>query len=124
MSAGLLKSKLHVQELIMFVRLGCSEEERKTAQKVSLSFWIDFEKLPEASFSDQLSETYCYGEICSSILSHVKDREFKTIERLGFELHALVRESLHDKDKLTLLTHKLHPPVLSLEGGVSFEITG
>jgi FolB domain-containing protein len=118
-----MKSKLHVRDYSLQVLLGWGSEERSRTQKVLLSFEIEFSKLPPVCQTDELSDTYCYGELCDAMLAHTTNREFKTVEHLTQSLHSLLRAKISKGPVLTLRVHKLHPPVLGLWGGVSFEIS-
>jgi len=109
---------LLVQDLILQVKLGCSEEERKTPQEVRVSAEIRFIQSPHGVTSDKLEDTVCYARISSAFRDWVLSREFNLVERLAHDLFGVLREIVGSHSKISLSAHKVSPPVEGLTGGV------
>lgn len=113
---------LEVPALRLDVRLGCTADERRVPQAVDLALTIRFAAPPAACWSDELADTVCYAELASVARSHCAEREFKLVERLACELHALLSAALPPGATLALTATKVGPPVAGLAGGVRFTI--
>ena len=113
---------LDVAAIRLQVRLGCEAPERAEPQAVEVELAIRFAALPAACWTDELADTVCYAELAALARDHCAGREFRLIERLAFELHALVRARLPEGARLTLSVLKVAPPVAELERGVRFTI--
>jgi 7,8-dihydroneopterin aldolase/epimerase/oxygenase len=106
----------------MWVRLGCSEAERSHLQEVRVSLEIAFERVPQASISDRLEETVCYARLTDLLERYAKDREFATVEKLGFDFFRQLKDYILGPHQLTLHLHKVKPPIPNLQGGVVFTL--
>ncbi len=106
----------------MQVHLGCSAEERADPQAVELDVAVRFAELPRGCESDELVDTVDYCGLIEAARSLCAEREFKLIEHLAAELRARLCAQLPGASELWLRITKLHPPVVDLEGGVSFSL--
>ena len=113
---------LHVRELSLLVRLGCSPEERSSPQEVRVSLELRFLQAPPATRTDDLRDTLCYGRLCTALCELAESKEWQLVERLGFELHQLAGKLLEGKAALALTVHKVKPPVKGLLGGVAYRV--
>jgi dihydroneopterin aldolase len=104
------------------VRLGCGAEERARPQAVDLDVAVRFAELPPACESDKLSDTVCYADLIAAARAHVAGREFHLVEKLAYELAAVMRPLVPAGSELWLRVTKLRPPVDGLSGGVSFSL--
>jgi dihydroneopterin aldolase len=117
---------LKLKDLILAVRLGCGEVERAQPQEVRVSVEFRFKKNITSIKSDNIDETVCYAKAAAAIREHCESREFKLIERLGFEIYEVMgrvlseSRSLHEPVEVAVTVHKVHPPVERLEGGSWF----
>jgi dihydroneopterin aldolase len=117
---------LKLKELVLSVNLGCGDIERSQKQEVRTSVELRFKKKPTSMKSDHLEDTICYGKISNAIRHHCDSREFKLIERMGFEIYEVVSEILSELSlnqgpiELAVTVHKVHPPVDGLLGGSYF----
>lgn len=100
--------------------LGCSKAERSKTQEVRVSVEIRFFKCPRGALTESLDDTICYATMSESIKRHCESREFSLVERMGYEIYGLVRETVGSTADLGISVHKMHPPVESLRGGVIF----
>jgi len=113
---------LDIEAIRLDVHLGCQAAERARPQAVEIKLTIRFATLPAACWTDELADTVCYAELATLAREHCAGREFRLIERLAFELHALVCARLPAGARLVLTVAKLAPPVAELERGVRFTI--
>ena len=77
--------QIHVRELDLMAHIGVPDDERATAQRltVSLTMW------PVATFetmSDRLDETVNYAVVCQEVKDLVASRADKLIETLAAEI--------------------------------------
>lgn len=111
---------LRMENFEVKVRLGCLADERAVPQLIRISAEFVFEEPPKACLSDELEDTICYAQVCDALKKHCESREFKLIERIGFECYGLLRELSRGKAKVALKVHKVKPPVESLAGGSTY----
>jgi FolB domain-containing protein len=74
--------------------LGCSEEEKYNPQALSFDIDIEFVSPPKAIYTDGLNDTCCYFKISENIKLFCQGKRFNLIEKLGFDIYNVVRESL------------------------------
>lgn len=115
-------STLSLERLEMMVYLGCSAEERKQRQKIEISISVHFSELPKTCSTDELSPELGYDAWANQIEAYLDAKEFKTIEKLGYDLFNLLKPSFSSNEKLYLRLHKLHPPMKQNNGGAVFEL--
>lgn len=112
-------SRLSLNDLSLFVHLGCSTKERFALQEVTLSVEMEFLKPPPGEKTDRLEDTLCYGEICNTLKNFVKIRHFQLIEKMARECLSLLRKK-YPSTLIRLTLHKKNPPVEGLSGGVKY----
>jgi dihydroneopterin aldolase len=117
-----LGGELTLEDLEIWVRLGCTAAERGTPQPVLLSVVLRFDAPPRACESDALSDTVCYSELSEIARSVAVAREFNTIESMAWEIGRAVRERLPGSVRMTLRLAKPRAPVPGLRGGVAFTL--
>jgi len=113
-------NSLMLKDLVLAVRLGCSEEERAHPQEVHVNIELRFPTSPVALTSDKLEDTVCYAKISNAIGKHCEVREYLLIERLAAEIYLLTKEISGPEISLDITVHKVRPPVDKLRGGTFF----
>lgn len=108
---------LSLQNLRLFVRLGCEVWERSAPQEVLVSIELRFAAPPAGVLSDELTDTVCYADIAQSVLEHCQNREYKLVEKMGLDIYHLVKEKAGKKDQVAISVHKVQPPIPRLSGG-------
>jgi 7,8-dihydroneopterin aldolase/epimerase/oxygenase len=110
--------------LRIWVRLGCSDQEKFNPQLVSLNVELYFKVLPEGATSDRLEDTVCYSDLVQNVKSFCRNRQFNLIEYLTAEIYQVVKDSLKQHRSLVTFIgvtgHKMSPPVPDIYGGVTF----
>jgi FolB domain-containing protein len=120
-----LRQSLHslkIRDFTLPVRLGVSPEERANPQEVRVSVEIHFFAPPLATSTDQLNDTVSYARICEAIRKHVEAHEFKLIEKLANDLFEISRSVVGTAAEVSLVLHKIKPPVEGLLGGAEYRI--
>lgn len=117
-----LGGELTIDDLELWVHLGCSDGERATPQPVLLSLALRFDAPPRACESDELVDTICYAELSDVARTVTSAREFNTVESMAWEIARSLRERLPGSVRLTLRLAKPRAPVPGLRGGVAFAI--
>ena len=112
-------SRLSLNDLSLLVHLGCSAKERSTLQEVTLSVEMEFFKPPLGEKTDQIEDTFCYGEICNTLKNFVKEKHFHLIEKMARECLSLLRKK-YPLTLIRLTLHKKNPPIEDLSGGVKY----
>jgi dihydroneopterin aldolase len=110
--------------LRIWVRLGCSDQEKFNPQLLSLNVELYFKALPEGATSDKLEDTVCYSDLVQNVKSFCRNRQFNLIEHLTAEIYQVVKGSLKQHRSLVTFIgvtgHKMSPPVPDIYGGVTF----
>lgn len=115
----LIKPRLYIKQLSLFVYLGRSSVERRTLQEIRFSIEMEFPETPKAETTDSFKDTLCYKEVCETLRNFVKGRQFHLIEKLAGESLFVLRKK-HPSIRFRLTLHKINPPVKGLKGGVSY----
>lgn len=111
---------LFLEDLSLQVRLGCTEEERRTPQEVRLSAEFRFEAAPGGYESDRLEETVCYAEVSTKLKDWIESREYKLIEKIAADGYRITKEIAGRDVGVALVAHKVRPPVERLQGGTKY----
>ncbi len=117
-----LFSSLCLNALELPVKIGCAERERRSPQPVRFDLRLRFAVPPRGCQTDQIEDTPCYAQLSQIIRKISTQNEFQLIEKLGWDVHAALREALPSDCLLSLRVTKIHPPVPDLLGGASFAI--
>ncbi|MBS0235879.1 MAG: dihydroneopterin aldolase [Proteobacteria bacterium] len=110
----------------MWVRLGCTPEERAYVQPISVQITLHMQNTPPGCNSDLLEETYCYQAMIERVELALKDRQFNLVEHLGMTIWEWVRLYIDEAAiddcgaALEVSVTKLNPPIPNLNGGVTF----
>lgn len=102
--------------------IGVTDAEREATQPLAVSLAINFAMPPKGEATDKIEDTICYEHLCEVIRETTLARPYRLIENLASEIYTAVREELQSGDKLTLSVSKLHPPIVGLSGGATYEI--
>lgn len=116
---------LRMRELVLFLRLGCTEEERRRPQELRLDVELRFTSPLKAGESDDLADTVCYGALADALRRHFGREggqvEYNLIERVGEEAYRVVKE-LGRGALVAVEARKVNPPVEKLLGGAFFRV--
>lgn len=85
---------------------------------------IEFAQAPMAIYTDELKDSCCYFKISQNIKSFCDGKRFNLIEKLGFDIYNVVKDSI-DLGKfkvknITTKVTKLSPPIPNIYGGSCF----
>ncbi|MCE3231965.1 MAG: FolB domain protein [Rickettsiaceae bacterium] len=114
-------SVISLNDLLLKVNLGVTEEERNVKQDIKISFKLFFKNPPKACESDSLEETICYHDISRIVDQHCHESKVKLLEYLCFQLHKEVRKIVSEDIKIWIKVEKCNPPIEGLIGTTSFE---
>jgi dihydroneopterin aldolase len=117
-------AEMTVRDLEIWVRLGCSAEERALPQPVAVSARVTFARAPHACESDRLEDTVCYARLAAVLGERAAQRPYQTIESLTFALVEAMRSAMPAGTRFALEVTKLRVPVAGLRGGVTFRLDG
>lgn len=117
-----LTGVLSINDLVVPVRIGVTEEERSKPQDISLSIKLTFNKLPNGVFTDNINDTICYHRLCDEISAFLKEKEFSLIEKLCGDLYNLLRKN--NLFSSIALNVSKKPNIHGLRGCVSMELSG
>ncbi len=115
--------QLTVSDLRVCVHLGCSDEEKRNAQPVSIDIILQFFALPTGAITDGLDDTICYYSIVELVKDSIQNLHFNLVERLGYYIHDIISKYCKQTKNIELITvkvTKVAPPVAGICGGVSF----
>lgn len=112
-------AQIKINGLELQVNLGWPSGERKKPQIVKLDVCIDFPAPPSGCVTDQLTDTYCYDALITIIKNNIAEQHFRLLERLGQEIHRVIKANL-PADFLVHIQLTKKPPILNLTGGVTF----
>ncbi len=111
---------LQINDLRLWIAIGCSEEEKALPHCVSLDISIQFKEAVLATLNDNIESTFCYAEVVNRVKELCSKKKFNLIEYLAGEVHRLVNEMIQVPVEITVKATKLLPPVPDIYGGVSF----
>lgn len=84
-----------LEELVIDIRIGVSEEERSNPQSIRISF-ILYQRNLEDFQKDEPESYNCYAKISNKIRDYCKSNSFKLIEYLCLQLHKLIKDNVMD----------------------------
>lgn len=111
---------LVLDELVLWLHLGCTVEERAMTQEVRVSVEFRFHETPAGATSDRLEDTVCYARVSSAIQEHCGAKHFNLIERIGREVYEVARAVSGPGVDIGVSIHKVRPPVQAIRGGTRF----
>ncbi|WP_395463073.1 dihydroneopterin aldolase [Wolbachia endosymbiont of Cantharis cryptica] len=115
---------LLIQDLRLWVHLGCSSEEKFHPQLVSINVDFTFKSPPLGLMTDRIEDTVCYLEVVQNIQSLVQSKQFNLIEYLTHDIYITINNLLMQKkhiiSSIRVTTHKVAPPIPGVHGGVFF----
>lgn len=79
------KGKIFIADIEVFYRVGVSEEERKTAQKLLLTIEMKHD-FSEAAATDDLTKTIDYYAVSQSLLTFGQNKSWKLLETLSKDI--------------------------------------
>jgi dihydroneopterin aldolase len=113
--------RLSLRDLVLWVHLGCSEEERSKRQELRLSAEFLFQRMPAAALTDNLKDTLCVGEVASLLAEHCETKTFHLIEKVGLEAYRLCKDKAAGLAQVRVKVHKVCPPLERASGGSVYE---
>ncbi|HXH54560.1 MAG TPA: dihydroneopterin aldolase [Gammaproteobacteria bacterium] len=110
----------------VWVRLGCTPEEKYNSQLVSINTHVLFSSPPLGVQTDRLSDTVYYLKTIECIQALVKKKSFNLIEHLTSQIYETTYQYLMDLrwEGITLKVsiNKVSPPVPGIHGGLHLRI--
>lgn len=113
---------LRIENFSVQVHLGCEKEERIETQEVRVSAEFRFKELVKGAQTDELKDALCYAQACDLVRQIAQKREYKLIERLGFDCFLALKEWAGPDCQIALRIHKVQPPVQNLLGGSVYQL--
>lgn len=115
---------LSINDLRIWVHLGCRDEEKFHPQMISFDICINFATPPVGADTDLLHDTVCYVDIVDRVTQYCQEKKFNLIECLASSVHKKISDSLvshkHLPHSITVTLHKVSPPVPGVHGGVKW----
>ena len=114
---------LSINDLRIWVSLGCGSQEKFNPQLVSIQINLVFKQLPKGAKTDRIKDTVCYSEIVTDIQKFCQEKQFDLIEYLTNEISKTIIQTLGTKkdsiDIIKITISKVSPPVAGVHGGVA-----
>jgi len=76
-----MKDQIFINKLELFLKIGCSPEERVEAQKIEVDIEIEVSSTKAAKTKD-LADTVCYLTLSNWYKEHTESKEWTLIEEL------------------------------------------
>jgi 7,8-dihydroneopterin aldolase/epimerase/oxygenase len=114
---------LSVNDLRVWVHLGCTDHEKFSPQMVSFNITINFTQPPLGAEIDFLQDTVCYKDIVKTVTAQSQEKNYSLIEHLVQLVHKRIVELVHSYShvlSITVTLHKISPPAPGLHGGVKW----
>lgn len=116
--------QLIIPHFRVWVRLGCSAEERHFKQPILVSISLYFKNEPEACVSDDLNDATCYVRLTSLIEEVVATHACALIEHMSvLIMQALEIELANQVSRIDLEVSKERPPVPNVLQPICFKIS-
>ena len=116
-----MQQSLFLQNMQIFVSLGCSEEERANKQLIEIDLELLFPNSFNASDTDDLDETICYYTLRNKIQTFCDDISCNLIEYLAKQIYGFINDNYAISVKYLKLIKR--PPMSQIESA-SFIIRG
>lgn len=116
-----MKRHLKINQIPIFMSLGCSTSEQAQKQKVLVSLTMNFQNYAQAETSDQLEHSICYASIAEKIEAVCLEKSYHLIEHACFSIYTSLKR-LYPNSKIKLEFHKVSPPHHLLENGTTYSI--
>jgi len=110
---------LSIEELVLELFVGWTDEERKKKQPIQIDLSIFFPRAPLGAVSDELKDTVCYDTCVEKIREVATKKPFHLIEHLAYEIHTALTKELPMHLDLMVKVRKMEPPIPGLRA-VSF----
>ncbi|ABO46702.1 dihydroneopterin aldolase [Francisella tularensis] len=109
-----MKQSLFLNDVKIYVSLGCSGEERAYKQMITLDLELEFSQNYRASDSDNLEETICYYTLRNNIQQFCDSISCNLIEYLAKQIYLFIQKNYSD---ITIKYLKINkkPPVSQIE---------
>ncbi|MFT4694728.1 MAG: dihydroneopterin aldolase [Francisella sp.] len=108
-----MQQSLFLQNMQIFVSLGCSEEERANRQLIEIDLELLFPKNFNASDTDDLNETICYYTLRNKIQAFCDDISCNLIEYLAKQIYNFINDNYAISIKYLKLIKR--PPMSQIE---------
>ena len=115
-----MHSILKIKSLNLPVHIGQNEEERRIAQDIHFYINIGFPQPPQAEQTDNIENTVCYHKICETLKKLTSQKTFALVEKLAHDSLIEIKKLIPDTAYVSVCVHKIHPPVVNLQEGVSY----
>lgn len=115
-----INSFIHLRDLEFDVRLGWTENERTSFQKIKVEIKIIFATAPAACQTELLEDTLCYAQVIEKIQQELSKKEFKLIEHLSYSLYELIKKTYTDIQLFTGVRVTKKIPIDDVTGHASF----
>lgn len=108
-----MQQSLFLQNLQIFVSLGCSQQEQANKQAIELDLELLLPKNFKASDSDNLNETVCYYTLRNKIQAFCDTTSYNLIEYLAKQIYNFIKDNYDISIKYLKLSKR--PPMSQLE---------
>ncbi|QIW10117.1 dihydroneopterin aldolase [Francisella sp. LA112445] len=88
-----MRQSLFLNELEIYVSLGCSAEERAYKQMIKLDIELEFTENYSASDTDNLEETICYYTLRNNIQEFCNNISCNLIEYLAKQIFLFIQKN-------------------------------
>ncbi|MED7788549.1 dihydroneopterin aldolase [Francisella sp. 19X1-34] len=109
-----MQQSLFLNELEIYVNLGCSDEERAYKQMIKLDIELEFNENYSASDTDNLEETICYYTLRNNIQNFCNDISCNLIEYLAKQIFIFIQKS-YNNVRIRYLKLIKTPPVSQIK---------
>ncbi len=114
---------LKIEDLEVWVNLGCLPDEQAYKQPVLVSLKLDYSELVKAAATDDLSDANDYVRLTKIISEVASAQPYKLIEKMNDSILNSILQELkahYFKGKVQLSVRKVRVPVENLRNGVVF----
>ena len=111
---------LKIEPFRIWIRLGCMPSEQAQLQPVDIEVELNFHEMPKGCVTDNLDDTVCYADFCKVSKELCERKNFALIEHLAHDLHKEFEKIVKGRAEISVVVHKLNPPVDGFANGVIF----
>lgn len=118
------RAQLVIERLRFPAYLGWTSEERRSTQSLFVSLELNLNGVPNATRSDCLEETICYGQLVQKLSETLENQTFKLLERVAEEVESCLEsfQPLIEEYKITI--EKEFVPIPTPFESVKFVLRG
>ena len=103
-----MQAKLIIDNLVTYLYIGTTEQERYNKQKICWKIKIYFTTIPDACLSNDIAQTICYDSVAALVADICSAESYCLIEHLCYKVYAAIKNTLKADISVTIIKSPLN----------------